>query len=308
MASKGTVTLRGRFSPGTSVELVQVSDGSVLRSEGGKVIDTKTVDKDGTVRFTGAEVDGYYFIRGVNDGFPLDVRARGKADADSDVGFQAPVQYERVKLSDGSFLDEPPADEKPGGGHVGPAPSQQQARGEQLRSATPRGYAHPVEKREQAPYPSQDQVRKGTPQRSDTERGMATPVVHEAPNSQADVRKGTAQRSATPLGYATPVPEGDAVEAQRDREAAVTKAAVGDPQAAAANPPSVTLKATDRDRDNTVVLSADSPRPPVPEDERADTSGLDAQGQPADEGVAASAGVEVADKPAEPVRRSRKGK
>jgi hypothetical protein len=298
MASKAGVTLRGRFSPGTTVELVEVKDGSVLRSEGASVIDRKQVDREGVVGFTvGVTVGGYYFIRGQQGGFPLEVRVRGKADADDSAGFQAPIVPERQRLTDGSFLDDPPVGSDPGFAGVGPAPATHQARGVQLRSATPRGYAHPVGKDERAPYPAQEDVKKGVQQRSDTPTGQATPIAHQAPNSQADVKAGTQQRSATPLGYATPIPDGDAVDAQRERESADSKASVGEPGKVAANPPSVPLKVKDADRDATVVLGRESPlpAPPVPGD-RDDVSGLDPMGQPAYADVAKAAGVDPADK------------
>jgi hypothetical protein len=257
MASKAQVTLNGRFSPGTAVELVEVADESVLTGAGGKVVDRKKVDRDGRVQFqTGVTAGGRYFIRGLQDGMPLEVRARGNADADADVGFQRPVQPDRVRLSDGSWADEAPEDQNAGFGGVGPAPSVQQARGQRLRSDTPRGYAHPVEEQERAPYPGQDDVKKGTPQRSDTPQGQATPIEHEAPGSQGQVAKGTLQRSDTPLGYATPIPAGDAVQAQLDRESAETKASVGEPVKAAATPPSEGFNKGDRDADPAVLREA----------------------------------------------------
>jgi hypothetical protein len=115
MASKAQVTLNGRFSPGTAVELVEVADESVLTGAGGKVVDRKKVDRDGRVQFqTGVTAGGRYFIRGLQDGMPLEVRARGNADADADVGFQRPVQPDRVRLSDGSWADEAPEERRRG--------------------------------------------------------------------------------------------------------------------------------------------------------------------------------------------------
>lgn len=240
MASKdGAVTLRGRFSPGTTVRLVKVRDESVLRSEGGKTVDEQQVDKDGAVQFTkDVEVGARYFIVGYNDGAFVEVRARGnKADeADDSVLAQAPVGRDRQRLSDGTFVDEIPEAEDPGFGGVGPAPSQQQAGDAIQRSSTPRGYAHPHDPGESAPYPPQSEVDDGAVQRSDTPEGAATPIAHDAPLSQDDVKDGTLQRSDTPRGVATPIPAGDAVEAQRQREAADTKASVGEPVKAAAAP------------------------------------------------------------------------
>jgi hypothetical protein len=73
MASKGSaVTLRGRFSPGTLVALVQVRQ-EALRAEGGKTVEEKFVDEDGLVRFTsGVEDGGYYFIVGVRERLRFD--------------------------------------------------------------------------------------------------------------------------------------------------------------------------------------------------------------------------------------------
>lgn len=98
------VTLRGRYSPGSTVQLVKVAGAHVLRTAAGdEVVEEKEVDKDGHVQFSkGVEKDGRYFIRGYHDGFPLEVRVRGRSEADdSEVLAQAPVGYDEVRTRDG---------------------------------------------------------------------------------------------------------------------------------------------------------------------------------------------------------------
>jgi hypothetical protein len=98
------VTLRGRYSPGTVVQLVKVAGAHVLRTApGDEVVEEKKVGKDGAVQFSkGVEKDGRYFVRGYQDGFPLEVRVRGRAEADdSEVLAQDPVGYDEVRTRDG---------------------------------------------------------------------------------------------------------------------------------------------------------------------------------------------------------------
>src|SRR5438477_636017 len=83
----------------------------------------------------------------------------------------------------------------------------------------------PVDPKELAPYPGQGDVPKGTPQRSDTEAGQATPAVDGAPRQQD--AKNVPQRSDTPEGIATPIPSGDAVEAARERDSSAAKVTRG---------------------------------------------------------------------------------
>lgn len=236
MAAQGQVTLAGRFPAGTPVRLIKVRDESVLRPEGGKLVATSKVKDDGTVRFKdGVEVGGRYFVVGYVDGVPREVRARGNRAAD-DTGLAQPPQGPvRTRLADGSWSDEAPDREKAPGAHVGPAVGQAQVpAGTAQRSETPRGYGHPVDT-EPSPYPRQEDVAKGTPQASDTETGMAVPIV-EGPARQEDVPKGTPQRSDTETGIATVIPAGDAVKAQLERESSVAKAVRGEPGKAAATP------------------------------------------------------------------------
>lgn len=187
-STKGRVTLRGRFSPGTPVRLVKVAGPHVLRSEGGEVIASKTVDDEdgvGVVSFP-AVVGERYFVCGIQDGSPLEVRARGRDDDDPGVLEQAPVLPDRVKLSDGSFLDEPPKQHQ--------------------KQDVPAG----------ATWLGQHQVPKGTLQRSDTPRGAAAPIsADELERIQREHRK---QEPTEPIV--------EAVEASEEPEDAPARTAV----------------------------------------------------------------------------------
>lgn len=149
-SKKGQVTLRGRFSPGAKVSLVKVDGPHVLRPpDGASPEATATVDKDGCVTFP-ADIDSRYFIVGQEDGTPLAVRARGRADDDPNaVMTGGGVAPERVRLSDGSFLDE------------APEPHQD--------TSLPEG----------ATWLGQHQVPEGVVQRSDTPRGSAAIISAE---------------------------------------------------------------------------------------------------------------------------------
>lgn len=104
-STKGAqVTLRGRFSPGLRVQLVKVAGAHVLRtSPADEVLETKAVEEDGSVQFSKGVEDGCrYFVRGYQDGFPLEVRVRGRSEADdSEVLALPPVGYDEVKTRDG---------------------------------------------------------------------------------------------------------------------------------------------------------------------------------------------------------------
>lgn len=145
---KGHITLRGRFSPGVRVRLVKVAGPHVLRpGESDEVVDTATVDKDGCVSFSkGVEVNERYFVSGIQQGEPLNVRARGRAEDDLGALESPGVAPDRVKLADGSFVDEPPEqhqspDIPEGATWLG---QHQVPKGTLLRSDTPRGTAAPI--------------------------------------------------------------------------------------------------------------------------------------------------------------------
>jgi hypothetical protein len=309
----GQITLRGRFSPGSQVRLVRVDGEHVLRAEGGEEVATKKVDDDGCVEFTtGVDVNARYFIVGQHQGFPLEVRARGRAKDDpSEVLENAPTPRERVRLSDGSWADEAPEQHRKATYAEG-APHLAQTdvpKGTPQRSDTPRGSAHPLDPEEPTPYPSQEEERftKGkVPQMSDTPLGMATPIDLGIAQRQEDVKKGTPQRSDTPTGVATPIPQDGPVAAQEEKEASETKAKRGEPVKAAAAPLGDTVPTgkTSDEREQKVVeerreaLAQPAVQAGAPSD-RDDTSGLNALGHPITEEQATSTGVEPAKRPAE---------
>lgn len=335
MAS-GQVTLRGRFSKGTEVELVRVAGEHSLRSEGGEVVATKTVEEENGAPYvqftTGVERDARYFIRGLDDGRPLEVRVRGRGKDDpSEVLAQPPIRPDRQRLSDGSWSDEKPERQKTPGAEVAPGPSQAQVPDKTpQRSATFRGSGHPVDPDEKAPYRSQEDVPDGTPQASDTRRreledgtvvggGGRAAVVAVGPQRQEDVKGSVPQRSSTPTGTAAVIPSGDAVKVQQSKESAIGKELRGEPGRVAAEPidkakaPTGASGPQSHKRHEEIVKSEREARdtPQVldqPGDENLDTSGLDAQGQPASEDVAHASGVEPADKPAELIPHSEKEK
>jgi hypothetical protein len=252
--SAGQVTLRGRFSPGDVVTLVKVAGPHVLRSEGGEEIETQTVteEKDaprvGYVRFSsGVEVGARYFIRGLTGGSPLEIRVTGRdKDDPSEVFEQAPIMPDRMRLTDGSFVDERPTKESAPNVSVGPADIRHVSKGTVLRSDTPRGEAHPLDPEERAPKRSQEDVKKGVVQMSDTrpreEDGQTVGGGGEAaelvigPQRQEDVPKGAVQRSDTPTGVSTVIPAGDTVQQAQDRESSFAKETRGEPVRAAAEP------------------------------------------------------------------------
>jgi hypothetical protein len=151
MATKGAASLHGRFRPGTRVRLVKVDGPHVLRpGPGDETVATEKVDDDGCLSFKGLEVGERYFAVGYIDGQPVEVRLTGREDGDDShlSGYEANSQYVRVKLADGSYLDEPP---------------------EQNQKQENEGLT----------WLGQHQVPKGTLQRSDTPRGAAAIISAE---------------------------------------------------------------------------------------------------------------------------------
>jgi hypothetical protein len=343
MASSGQVTLRGRFPVGSVVTLTKVAGEHVLRPEGGEEVEVKTVTEEdgaprvGYVRFSkGVEVGARYFIHGLVDGRPLEVRARGRAKDDPNEVFeQPPIAPDRMRLADGSWSDEAPTKESAPDILAAQADIRHVKKGTVLRSDTPRGEAHPLDPEERAPKRTQDDVDDGAVQMSDTRRrevdgqlvgggGEASELVL-GPQRQEDVPKGMVQRSDTPTGVATPIPAGNAVQQAQDRESSFAKETRGEPVRASAEPiaakharmgpPSGSTQERSEKRDAELKKSEREAalRTRVldqPGDELLETSGHDAQGQPAAEDVARAAGVEPADKPRDGAasRRSERGK
>jgi len=326
----GQVTLRGRFPVGAVVTLTKVDGPHVLRPEGGEDIETQTVteEKDapgvGYVRFSkGVEPGARYFIHGLADGVPINVRITGRTDDDpSEVFEQPPILPDRTRFSDGSFVGDKPTKESAPNILAGNADIRHVSKGTVLRSDTPRGEAHPLDPDERAPKRTQEDVKEGTVQMSDTRPrevdgvqvgagGEATELVL-GPQRQEDVPKSVVQRSSTPTGVATPIPAGDAVEQALDRESSFAKETRGEPVRAAAEPvaikggklgsPTGSTQKASEERDAELKQSErDAALAPAaldqPGDDMLETTGHDAQGQPVAEDVARAAGVEPADKP-----------
>lgn len=249
--AKGQATLRGRFPAGTTVELVKVSGPHVLRtSPADKVVGSKQVSDEGEVQFsTDVEVGSRYFIRGYVDGVLREVRITGTAAGEeSAVLSQPPVGNDEVKLGSGKTLAEHAEEQEDvPDREVQPAAKQSHARDVVQRSATPLGYATPVDPEEVPPYGRQED-HDGNIARSDTETGQATLIpVDTPPDSQEDVQNGELlQRSDTPRGVTTPIPAGDAVQATLDRDAADSKDMGGTEPDKASSRPAVASSAPKR--------------------------------------------------------------
>jgi hypothetical protein len=332
MASRsGQVTLRGRFSEGSVVTLTRVDGEHTLRPQGGEDIETKTVEgRDGVsfVQFTrGVEVGARYFIHGINDGSPLEIRARGgERDDESAVLAQPPIQPDRVRLTDGTWSDERPTKES-APKLATTFPSQRQvADGTQQRSDTPRGSAHPVDPEREEPVRRQESVKEGTPQMSDTRPrelddgsrvgggGEASEIILGS-QRQEDTPDGVQQRSDTPTGVAQPLPAGDMVQAQEARDSSQTRESRGDNTRGAAEPLDVKgvksgaptgakQKDSEERQEEALRRRVEAPRE-VPTDPlllAGENVGRDAQGQPVYEDVAAAAGIEPASDEPDPVR------
>jgi hypothetical protein len=260
MATKsGSVTLRGRFTPGTKVGLY-ARTGDFFNADTARTLDVGTVGKDGDVSFTGLEPGQRLWIAGQ------------LGDETRAVAMTAKSQTDRVRLSDGEIRkrlaqtrpaettatimgprttasgrvlgpisNAPFADERVGKPtpkeaqepRPAPAPRQEDMREVEQRSATLTGQATPKDPDEKVPMPEQEDARKRD-QRSATEEGQATPKVKDAPAPglrQEDAR-GLEQRSATPEGVATPVADRETLDSAQVA-AGDDEPIVGDAKAAA---------------------------------------------------------------------------
>lgn len=180
MAKKGAARLHGRFTPGTSVRAVHVAGAHVSRpGAADETVETQTVDKDGWVEFTRLEAGERYFAVGYINGQPVEVRLTARA-ADSEDASHAEMYgdnglVQRQRLSDGTFLDEPPEQHQ--------------------KPDVPEG----------ATWLGQHQVPEGTLQRSDTPRGAA--AVISAEERERATRQWAKQATADPVVEPTPDPE-----------------------------------------------------------------------------------------------------
>jgi hypothetical protein len=147
--SSGGLKMSGRFPPGTRVRLTKSAGPHQMRpGPGDEEVDAQTVDDDGTLEFSGTEPGERYFASGYVRGQPVEARLTGRADPeDAFLAGYEPIRYERQKLADGTWADEP------------------------IKRAD-----HDQQEVEGATWLAQDQVGEDVPQRSATIRGSATPV------------------------------------------------------------------------------------------------------------------------------------
>lgn len=247
MANTGSasVTLRGRFPIGAKVGLYPRT-GDFFR--GGTAIASQTVSKDGTASFTGLEEGARFWVAADIDGTVRSAAVTAKVQPGAAKVVTAKEIRERlhstrpvqgVVMVSGprsttsmrpavKSVGEPtPADER----EAEPLPHlrQEDARNVPQRSATLTGMATPKDPDEIVPAPSQQDIPRDTPQRSATEFGIATPkqIDEEAGGAKQEAARDIDQRSATELGVAEPKPTGDAVEQERAKYSAMSKARGG---------------------------------------------------------------------------------
>ncbi len=254
MANNASVTLRGGFPVGTEVGLYPRT-GDFFR--GGRSVQKGKVGDDGHVRFDGLEEgDRYWAAAEVDDR----VRARAvtakvqpgakKALAAKEVrerlhatrpampsgqvvsGARNTVNSRATSASGAAFASKAagvPTPKEDQEAEPLPHVRQEDARDVPQRSATVTGMATPKDPEEIVPAPAQSDVPDGTPQRSATKLGVAAPKEkgEEAAGAKQEDAADVPQRSATPDGVAEPKPTGSAVEQERAKFSAQSKARGG---------------------------------------------------------------------------------
>lgn len=173
---KAQVTLHGRFPAGTRLRLVPRN--SDFFNPPGVAVATAKVDKDSKATFGGLE-----------DGAPFWVAA------EVDGQWRSAAVTAKVPVAPKERTDRP---------------STEEARPQQAPGSTAEPDDSKVPKGENpAPHVRQQDVPKGTVQRSDTPLGQATPKDPDELQPklpQSEVPAGVFQRSDTPLGEATIIP------------------------------------------------------------------------------------------------------
>lgn len=231
-AAKAQVTIHGRFPADTRVRLVPRN--SDFFNPPGNAVATAKVGKDSVVTFGGledgeafwvaAEVDEQWRSAAVTAKVPVAPKKRQDRPSTEEAA-PAPPRSPEIELDDTKLPK----------GETDPAPHMRQQdvpKGTVQRSDTPLGQATPIPAGEHSPTVPQSAVKKGTVQRSDTPFGEATPIppgeLDVAPAPAQDDMKGL-QRSDTPEGTAAPKPRGTSRRARTDaakaKDASVVKAA-----------------------------------------------------------------------------------
>lgn len=211
------VTLRGRFEPGTEVKLY-VRRGDVFNGPVGAAVARAKTSRQSETSFSGL-VDGerYWAVsddesRAVSVTAKLQAAAKVREERPDPVSARPHQRTEVVPPRGGDV-------EVPDGVERLPQANQADVSGVLQRSDTAAGAAVPKPEGESVPGLRQDQVPKGTLQRSDTEIGEATIIpkgeVGQSPGMrQEDAPANMLQRAVGATGTAFPKPAGGSSAAQ----------------------------------------------------------------------------------------------
>lgn len=231
-AAKAQVTIHGRFPAGTRVRLVPRN--SDFFNPPGAAVAAAKVDKSSEVTFSGLEDGAPFWVAAEIDGSWRSAAVTAKVPAEPKKRMPRPsTEDARPQQAPGAVAE--PDDSKVAKGETDPAPHMRQQdvpKGTVQRSDTPLGMATPIPDGEHSPTVPQSALKKGTVQRSDTPLGEASPIppgeLDVAPAPEQDDVKGL-QRSDTPEGTAAPKPRGTSRRARTDaakaKDSSVVKAA-----------------------------------------------------------------------------------
>ena len=208
----------------------------------GNAVKKVTVPKDGSIKIDGLVPLADYFLVNRETGQSVAIVGAGKAPEALAEEFQAKAEANAKVRREAKVLpaqhvptvvDEPeswgvPSHNFEKSDEAEPQPHVKQAdvpKGTPQRSSTPIGQATPADPDEWQPRVPQHAVKKGTPQRSDTELGEATPVdPNEVQPALPQDEQSGKQRSDTPEGEAAPTPRGSKVEQEKAKDSSVSKA------------------------------------------------------------------------------------
>lgn len=244
--AKGSVTIRGRFSPGTNVALVGRGSADVYQG-GGEVVAKAKTNKDGETKFTAAP--GAYFAVATEKTWNHVIEEHEDRVRVVDVTIPTEAEIEAHNVAGPEIGPEAPAPASLGtlGGRIieGARGTHDLDPGEPTRIVDPvtgavETFASPVagvktpakqQPKIGVPQPRQEDHR-GEPLASSTLTGEAVPPM-EQPTAQADVPKGTLQASDTEEGFHAPARESVRQEDAKGPQASDTQTGeafpVGDP-------------------------------------------------------------------------------
>ena len=263
MATSGSaaVHLSGRFPAGTRVGLYNRAGDFPTAASLGEEVKTAKVKDDSTVSFDGLPEGETYWVAAEIDGELRTAAVTAKAQPDPKARQERPAGAEAAQTrAEGSTRQivtgaRGTANTRVRGhqqpsvpfayDRVGkPTPSEEKdpfpvphprtedtTKGTPQRSDTFTGEATPTDPDELQPQVPQSELPKGTPQRSDTELGEATPVPRDEVQpalKQEDAPKGLVQRSATPEGQVEPIPQAASPVREKERRDSSQAKAEGD--------------------------------------------------------------------------------